>query len=135
MYHQEHLTLLESADNDLLRHIFKAHSKTAVELFFLETAKIPIRFIISKRRLMYYWHIMRQNENELIKKVYDVQRLIHTKNDWYQLIVNEKEKYEIELSDEEVSKLSKFRFKRLVDKKVNTFAFPERKGFLSFKIY
>ena len=106
-----------------MRHIFKAHSKTAVELFFLETAKIPIRFIISKRRLMYYWHIMRQNENELIKKVYDVQRLIHTKNDWYQLIVNEKEKYEIELSDEEVSKLSKFRFKRLVDKKVNTFAF------------
>ena len=87
---EEHLTLLESADNDLMRQIFKAHSKTAIELFFLETAKIPIRFIISKRRLMYYWHIMRQNQNELIKKVYDVQRLIHTKHDWYQLIVNEK---------------------------------------------
>ena len=120
---EEHLTLLESADNDLMRQIFKAHSKTAIELFFLETAKIPIRFIISKRRRMYYWHIMRQNQNELIKKVYDVQRLIHTKHDWYQLIVNEKKTYEIELTDEEVSKLSKFRFKRLVDKKVNTFVF------------
>ena len=63
---EEHLTLLESADNDLMRLIFNAHSKTAIEIFFLETAKIPIRFIISKRRLMYYWHIMRQKEDELI---------------------------------------------------------------------
>ena len=47
---EEHIKTLESADNELLRKVFNAHSKTAIELFFIETAKIPVRFILSKRR-------------------------------------------------------------------------------------
>ena len=39
------------------------------------------------------------------------------------MIQNEKAKYAINLTDEEISKMSKSRFKSLVDKKVNTFAF------------
>ena len=119
----DHITLLESADNDLMRKIFKAHSKTAIELFFLETAKIPLRFVISKRRLMYYWHIMHQSEDELIRKVYDVQGAVYTKGDWFQMIKSEKDKYNIISSDEEVSMMTKYRFKKLVEKKVNLYAF------------
>ena len=44
---QKHLESLEEAD--LLRKIFKAHSKTASELFYLETGKIPFRFVIYKK--------------------------------------------------------------------------------------
>ena len=120
---EEHLTLLESADNDLMRQIFNAHAKTAIELFFLETAKIPIRYIISKRRLMYFWQILRQNENELIKKVYDVQETIYTKGDWCQMIKSELIKYDIQMSHEEICKMSKYRFRKLVDKKVNSYVF------------
>ena len=46
---EEHYKILEAADKDLFRNIFNAHSKTASELFYLETGKIPIRFVISKR--------------------------------------------------------------------------------------
>ena len=120
---EEHLTALESADNDLMRKIFNAHSKTATELFFIETAKLPIRFVVSKRRLMYLWNILKQNENELIRKVFNVQKLVQTKGDWFQMINKEREKYDITESDEEISKMSKYRFKRIVDKKVNSFAF------------
>ena len=86
---EEHLTLLESADIDLMRKIFDAHSKTAIELFFLETAKIPIRYIISKRRLMYLWHIIHQREDQLIRKIFDTQQLVYTKGDWCHMIKNE----------------------------------------------
>ena len=95
----EHFKVLEAADNDLMRKIFKAHSKTACELFFLETGKIPIRYIVSKRRLMYLWHILKQKDDELIRKVYNAQKLKCTKGDWYEMIQSEKAKYEINETD------------------------------------
>ena len=94
---EDHLKTLEAADNELMRKIFNAHSKTACELFFLETAKIPIRLLISKRRLMYLWHLLRRNEEELIKKVYQTQKVKTTNGDWFQMIHYEKEKYNREL--------------------------------------
>ena len=39
------------------------------------------------------------------------------------MIKNEKEKYDILSTDEEVSKMTKYRFKKLVEKKVNAYAF------------
>ena len=72
---------------------------------------------------MYYWHIIHQSENELIRKVYDVQGAVYTKGDWFQMMKNEKEKYDILSTDEEVSKMTKYRFKKLIEKKVNAYAF------------
>ena len=119
---EEHIKTLESADNELLRKVFNAHSKTAIELFFIETAKIPVRFILSKRRLLYLWTILRHNENELIQKAYNAQQVVQTKGDWFLMLNNERKKYGIELSDKEIAKMSKYRFKALVNKKVNIFA-------------
>ena len=120
---EEHLKKLESADNDMMRKIFNAHHKTAYEIFFLETSKIPIRFVISKRRLLYLWHILHRDENELVRKVYEVQKIKMTKGDWFEMIQNEKKKFKITLSDEEIANSSKYKFKNMVEKQVNTFAF------------
>ena len=120
---EEHMKSLESADNDLLRKVFNAHCKTAIELFFIETAKIPIRFIFSKRRLLYLWTILKHNENELIQKVYNAQKIVQTKGDWFTMLKEERMKYGIEQTDEEISKMTKYRFKALVNKKVNCYTF------------
>ena len=120
---EDHLTTLESADNELMRKMFNAHSKTAIEIFFIETAKLPIRFIVSKRRLMYLWNILKKDETELTKKVYNTQKTVRTKGDWFLMVDMERQKYDLKLSDEEISRMSKYRFKNLVDKKVNSFAF------------
>ena len=50
---EDHFKVLENADNDLMRKILNCRSKTACELFWLETGKITIRFIISKRRFIH----------------------------------------------------------------------------------
>ena len=125
---EDHYKVLESADKDLMKRMLDAHSKTASELFYLETGKIPIRFLISKRRLNYLWQILTRNDDELIKKVYNTQKVTSTKGDWFGMIQKEKTKYGIEVSDDEIAKMSRFRFKSLVDKRVNSFAFEYLKG-------
>ena len=128
---EEHFKVLESADKELMRKIFNAHSKTACELFYLETGKLPIRFIISKRRLNYLWQVLSRKSDELINKVYKAQGVKTTKGDWFEMIKKEKEKYEIDISDEEISKMSRFRFKSLVNKKVNKIGFQYLKNIAS----
>ena len=72
---------------------------------------------------MYLWEILRRNKGELIRKVYKVQKVKKTKGDWFQMVQIEKEKYNICLTDDEIAKMSKYSFKKVVDKKVNSFAF------------
>ena len=106
-----------------MRKIFNAHSKTASELFYLETGKIPLRFVVYKRRLMYLWQILTRNDGELIHKVYSVQRLQTTRGDWFQIINEVKEKLAIDKSDEEISSMKKETFKTYIDKKTKVVAF------------
>ena len=49
--------------------------------------------------------LCKQND-QLIKKVYDAQKIRCTKGDWYEIIQIEKDKYGIAETDEEISKLS-----------------------------
>ena len=42
---------LEKVDEQLLRRIMSAHSKTAIPALYLELGCVPIRFIIMKRRI------------------------------------------------------------------------------------
>ena len=50
---QDDLKILEKVDEALLRGILNAHSKIPLEALFLESSSIPIRFIVSSRRMMY----------------------------------------------------------------------------------
>ena len=125
---EDHFKVLENADNDLMRKILNCHSKTACELFWLETGKIPIRYIISKRRFMYLWLIVRQNDEQLLKKGYNARKMKPTKGDWYNMIQEEKTKFEIDKTGEQIAKMSKSKFKRIVDKKVNSNAIKNQKS-------
>jgi hypothetical protein len=114
---QKHQESIEAADLDLMRKIFNAHSKTASELFYLETGKIPLRFVIYKRRLMYLWQILTRNDGELIHKVYSVQRLQTTRGDWFEIINEVKEKLAIDKSDEEISSMKKKHLRLILTRK------------------
>jgi hypothetical protein len=64
----KHIEILESVDLMLLKKIINAHSMTAKEAFFLKAGMIPIKFILSKRRLRYLWNIMKRKDNEMLKR-------------------------------------------------------------------
>ena len=74
-----HVQSLESYDVNLLRKVLNAHSKTAIEAFFLELGKYPLRFVLAKRRCMYLWHIVHRDTDELIWKMYEAKNANLTK--------------------------------------------------------
>ena len=113
-----HIKSLEKMDLDLLRKIFNAHSKTPSEAFFLELGKYPLRFVLAKRRLMYLWHILNRDTDELIWKVYQTQKLKCSRGDWYEIIMEERQKYDILESDEEIATMSRDKFHTKVEKSI-----------------
>ena len=117
---EKNIKVLEDADVNLFKKIFKCSSNRV--LFYIETAKLPIRYIISKKRMIYLWHILSRDKNELIRKIYETQKCCPTKGEFL-IISEEKRKYGINLSDEEISKLSKYKFKQIVTKLVTKFAY------------
>ena len=77
---------LELVDHQLLRKILNAHAKTPVEFLYLETGALPVRFVITSKRLNYLNHIHRTKEHELIKRVLNAQKESPIKGDWYNLV-------------------------------------------------
>ena len=115
-----HVQSLEKLDMQLLRKIVNAHSKTACEALFFELGKLPLRFTLSKRRLMYLWQILHRDTDELTWKVYQAQKLKTSRGDWYQIIQTERENLHITLSDEEIEKMSREKYKSIVEKHIQS---------------
>ena len=80
------IKILESVDEHLLRSLVKGQSKTPLEFLYLEAGAMPIRFIISSRRMIYLHSILRRVDDELIKKIYKAQRDDPTPGDWCELL-------------------------------------------------
>ena len=83
---KKQIETLENIDILYFRKLFEAHSKTAIEAFYIETGKMPIRTLIKMRQLMYWWHINNVKETALIKKCYKAQKIDPVKNDWLKTI-------------------------------------------------
>ena len=77
-----HIESLEAVDTYLWRNVFSSMVSTSIESYFIETNTIPIRYIVMARRLMYYWTILQKEENELVRKLFETQRLLSNKNYW-----------------------------------------------------
>ena len=71
---------------------------------------------------MYLHNILKKTDNELIRKVYEVQKLLPTKNDWYQLVTEDRNKLGLTISDQQISFMSKEKFRTMVVKAVKSFA-------------
>ena len=77
-----HIEKLEQVDRMFFRKLFQVPNRTAIEAFYLEASSIPICYILVGRRLLYLWDILSKNENELVRKVFDIQKTFSVKNDW-----------------------------------------------------
>ena len=79
------ISRLEEIDEQMLRKMLFAHSKTPIELLYLETGSIPIRFILMSRRLNFLHYILNEDENSLIYQFLMAQSKNPGKYDWVKL--------------------------------------------------
>ena len=119
---QRHVEELEKVDEMYLRSLLDAHTNTAIEALYIETGKMPIRFLIQKRRLMYWHHVNNASKDSLLRKFYQAQKNQPVKGDWITLIEKDKNDFNISYKDEELAKISKRVFKKLVKKEANKLA-------------
>ena len=111
---------LEKVDRILIRHILNAHSKTSIEWLYAETGILNIKCLIQIGRLMYLWHILSRDKTELLRRVYETQKISSNVGDWVRLVELDKLELQITMSDEEIQGVSKEMFKTFVKEKVTT---------------
>ena len=83
---------------------------------------MPLRYYIMKRRLLYWWHLCHSKEDELIKKVYSVQCLATHRSDWVYQLKQDCNELDIQLTDNEVTCISKSKFKNYIKNKIENHA-------------
>ena len=113
-----HIEKLEACDKFLLRKLLNARFNTAIEALYLETGLIPIRFIIVARRLVYYWNILQKPETELVKQVFNAQKIAPLKNDWILQIEDDLKLCNINYTEQEITNMSKAKFKAIVKESI-----------------
>ena len=67
---------------------------------------------------MYLWQVLHRDTDELTWKVYQAQKVKPNRGDWWQLLQTERENLNIHLSDEEIQKMSREKFKSIVEKNI-----------------
>ena len=114
---------LERVDHHLIRTILEAHSKTPIEFLYLETGALPVKYVITSRRLNYLKHIHMLKDHELVKRVYQAQRNDPRKGDWWEMAQNDLETFHIE--ENKLSILSKNQAKQYIKEQIYTKAFAQ----------
>ena len=107
----------------LHRKILSAHPKIPLEALFLETMSIPIRYVLASRRILYLHAILQRDKNEMIRKVYDAQKNNPSPGDFTELVRKDCESIKLLLSDQEISKLPRERFRNIVRMKISNASF------------
>ena len=114
----------------MLRLVTGAQAKSPTEMLYLETAQIPVKQVISSRRLMYLHNILKQQDEELIKRIYCAMKESPMKDDWVINVEKDLNELGINLSDEEIFKLTKSQFKLIVKAKIRQHARSYKNGSL-----
>ena len=105
---------LEKVDEALLRGILRAHSKIALEALYLETGSLPIRYILKNRRLCYLYTIITKEDEEIVKEIYNAQKICPTAGDYFELIEADKVDLDIKIGDDEITGMKKQKSKDII---------------------
>ena len=114
---------LEKPDTILMRKILSASGNPSKSFMMPELGIVPVRYVIMKKRLQFLHHILTESTETLIRQVFDVLNEDSRKGDFVYLTNHDKIELEIDLSNEEISSISKWSWKKYLREKVTKAAF------------
>ena len=94
---------IEKVDESLIRRMVAGHSKTALELLYLEFGLVPIRFLLKARRIMFLNYILHEKEETLMRDFYDAQNSKPVRGDWTLTVKKDMEDLDIKEDIENTS--------------------------------
>ena len=101
-----------------MRKPFSLAKSAPKEGLYIESGKLPIRFLVMTRRIMYFWHILQTEDDELIQRFMSAQQIWTGKNDWVAQVKKNLTEIKLNLTDVQIIALSNEEFKRKVKHKV-----------------
>jgi hypothetical protein len=105
-------------DEHLLRSLVQGHSKLLLESLYLEAGAIPIRFLISSRRLMYLQTILKRDNDELVKRIFNAHKSDPCPGDFINLIKKDFAAIKEDNNEERVLQMTKNEHKKYVKSKI-----------------
>ena len=87
-------------------------------MLYLDTGTMPIRFILTYRRIMFLHYILNEDQESLICRFYKAQVKNPTLNDWSVTVENDLKELGISQSNEEIKTLKKEKFAEIVKQAV-----------------
>ena len=119
---KKQVSKLEKVDEMFFRNLFSLAKSAPKEGMFIECGKMPIRFVIIMRRIMFYWSVLHRDENELLHKFLTAQQLSTSKTDWMQQVRKNISDLQLNLSDSEIANMPKEQFKSRLKQKTEILA-------------
>ena len=114
---------LEQVDEMLLSKILDCNSNTSNVVKYLELGAIPIRYEIIKRRLVFFQYLLKQEKSSMIRKVLDATIENPSQNDFVVTCQEYMKVLNIDISFDEIQKMSNWKFKNMVKERVSKSAF------------
>ena len=107
---------MEKVDEILLRRILECPQSTPTEMLYLELACVYIRFVLMSRRVMFLQYILKESEGSLIKSFFTFTAQLKNpiKNYWVQAVQKSLESLSVNISFDEIEKLSKDALKHMI---------------------
>ena len=96
---QKDITPFLHLDIYLMNKILCVHSKVPVVLLYLETASIPINYILAGRRINYLHNKTTRPDHKLNKIVFKAQKLSKSKGEWSEILKEDIELIKFEISE------------------------------------
>ena len=108
---------LERIEENYMRQLLKTKKSCPIVQLYLELGQVPVRFDIIKLRLYFLKFILHQNPENNVLKMYHLQLENPKRGDWASSVRKNLEELNINLSNEEIKTMSKYKYKSLVKKK------------------
>ena len=105
---------LERIEEIFLRRMFKTSKGCPISQLYLESGHHPARFAIKKCRLLFLKYLLEENPDSLTFKFLKLQLETPTRGDWASSCLRDLQELQINLSFEQIKKLSKKQFNIMV---------------------
>ena len=122
-YSDKDVRILEQCDEILLTKILDCDANTSNALKYLELGIFPVRFKIMRRKIAFLQYILKEDKNSMIYQILKATEEKPIKNDFVITCQKYLKILDINLSFEEIGKMSKYSLKKVLREKTNIAAY------------
>ena len=97
----------------MVRGLLQGHSKAPIPALYMETAQIPLQFIIACRRILFLQTILNRDREEL----FEAQKHDPSKGDFCKLVEEDIQLLNIQLTEKDIEDMNRYQLKAHTKKK------------------